>query len=271
MRPVLVLLALSATVPALAAPSREIVIQRVAGKNVHPQAQAIAAAWAERSVTVVLHDTRPAGDPAIVGAQQAKGQLLYEWRSKQPVVDGTRAMIEQTLKSWGVAVVANSPVEFEISLQKLRVDEVPETFGSSYRAEVGLKGGVFDPEGRASTTPGRVFDGFGKSSGPDRRAKLCNEALTAAVEDALAKMLSPVQVGTPKPALTTDAGDPNAVPPKEMLKELMRLKDAGVGEPVLLGYVRQRRLAAPLSTDDILKWKESGLPESVIHAAQEIK
>ena len=58
---------------------------------------------------------------------------------------------------------------------------------------------------------------------------------------------------------------------KAMLKELMRLKEAGVGDQILLNYVRQRKLASPLSVDDILHWKVSGLPESVIQAAQEAK
>jgi hypothetical protein len=269
MRPVLALLVLSLAVPAAAAPSREITLQRVTGKGTNPQAQAIASAWTGRAVAVELRDART-GDPAVVGAQQEKGILLYEWKSTQPVPEGVQSMIEQTLKSWGVGVNPGSAIRLEVTLEALRIDEVPETFGSSYRAEVTLKGGVFDPDGH-STMPGRVVSGSGKKTGPDRRAKLCNEAFTAALEDAVAKMMTPLEVTTPKPTLTADATDPNAVPAKEMLKELLKLKDAGVGEPVMLGYVRQRRLTAPLSADDIVKWKDSGLPESVIHAAQEIK
>jgi len=271
MRHAAAVLAFSLALPAAAAPTKEITLQRVAGKSVHPQAQAIASAWTGRSLAVSLRDGRQGGDPAIVGAQQAKGTLLYEWKSTRPVPDSVRALAEQTLQSWGVGVSPEAPIKLDLVLESLRIDEIPETFGSTYRAEVSLKGGIFDPDGH-STMPGRVFVGSGKKSGPDRRAKLCNEAVTGAVEDALAKIMGPAEVTTPKTSgLTVDASDPNAVPPKEMLRELVKLKDAGVGEPVMLGYVRQRRLAAPLSADDILKWKESGLPESVIHAAQEIK
>ena len=269
MRSVLALLVLSLAVPAAAAPSREITLQRLTGKELNPHAQAIASAWTGRALSVELRDGRT-GDPAIVGAQQEKGVLLYEWKSTQPVPQGVQSMIEQTLKSWGVAVNPASAVSLQVTLEALRIDEVPETFGSSYRAEVTLKGGVFDPGGH-STMPGRVVTGSGRKIGPDRKAKYCNEAFTVALDDAVAKMMMPLDATTPKPALTADATDPNAVPAKEMLKELLKLKDAGVGEPVMLGYVRQRRLAAPLSADDIVKWKSSGLPESVIHAAQEIK
>ena len=264
-------LAVSLALPAVAAPTREITLQRVDGKSVHPQAQAIASVWTGRSLGVTVRDGRQADDPAIVGAQQEKGKLLYEWKSTRPVPDSVRAVVEQTLESWGIGVSPEAPIKLELVLEGLRIDEVPETFGSTYRAEVSLKGGVFDPGGQGSA-PSRVFTGSGKTSGPDRRAKLCNEAMSVALEDALAKVMSPLDVATPQaPGLTADASDPNAVAPKDMLRELVRLKDAGVGEPVLLGYVRQRRLAVPLSADDILKWKESGLPESVIHAAQEIK
>ncbi|HJQ97792.1 MAG TPA: hypothetical protein VJ826_05715 [Candidatus Polarisedimenticolaceae bacterium] len=271
MRHASIVLAFSLALPAVAAPTKEITIQRVAGKSVHPQAQAIASAWTGRSLAVFLRDGRQGGDPSIVGAQQAKDTLLYEWKSTQPVPDSVRFLAEKTLESWGVAVSAQAPSRLDLVLQSLRIDEIPETFGSTYRAEVSLKGDIYDPGG-PNTMPGRVFTGIAKKSGPDKRAKLCNEAVTAAVEDALARIMGPLDFVTPNvPGLTPDASDPNAVPPKEMLRELVRLKEAGVGEPVMLGYVRQRRLAAPLSADDILKWKESGLPESVIHAAQEIK
>jgi hypothetical protein len=266
MPPVLALLALF-----LATPSREVALQRVPGKDANPQAQAIASAWTGRSLAVKVRDARASGDPSIVGAQQEKGTLLYEWKSSQPVPGAVQTMIEQTLQSWGVGVAADAPIHLEVTLESLRVDEVPETFGSSYHAEVSLSGVVFDPEGN-STMPGHPFTGSAKKSGTDRRPKMCNEALTAALEDAVAKMMTPAAVTTPKPvALAADASDPNAVPAKEMLRELLKLKDAGVGEPVMLGYVRQRRLAAPLSADEIVTWKQSGLPESVIHAAQEVK
>jgi len=173
-------LAVSLALPAVAAPTREITLQRVDGKSVHPQAQAIASVWTGRSLGVTVRDGRQADDPAIVGAQQEKGKLLYEWKSTRPVPDSVRAVVEQTLESWGIGVSPEAPIKLELVLEGLRIDEVPETFGSTYRAEVSLKGGVFDPGGQGSA-PSRVFTGSGKTSGPDRRAKLCNEAMSVAL------------------------------------------------------------------------------------------
>jgi hypothetical protein len=274
MRPFLALLFVPLALPAasaVAAPAKEITLQRVESKTPHPAAPAIAAAWAGRPLGLSVRDARPDEASGVLGAQQEKGVLLYEWKTTQPVADVVRAMVEETLRSWKISVVPEATPRLELVLQTLRIDEVPETFGSTYRGEVGLRGAIFDPERSASTSP-RSVSGLAKRSGPDRRPKLCNEALTGALEDALAKLLQPPAEEAPAAAtLTTAPADPNAVQPKTMLQELVRLKEAGVGEPVLLGYVRQRRLATPLSADDILKWKESGLPESVIQAAQEIK
>ena len=270
MRLVLAPLVLSLTFPALAAPSRPIALARAPGKDVNAAAKGIAAAWDGRTLGVGVSDARSGEDPSVVGAQQLKDKLLYQWKAEQPVEDGVRKMAEETLKSWGVAVSADSFTRLELAIKTVYVDEVPETFGSSYRAEVELMGRVAESDTAGSTS--RVVRGTGKRSGPDKRAKLCNEALTLALEDALAQLLTAPAPATAAPtAAVVDATDANAVTPKAMLKELMRLKEAGVGDQILLNYVRQRKLASPLSVDDILHWKVSGLPESVIQAAQEAK
>ena len=270
MRPVLVPILLSMTVPALAAPSRPITLARAEVKRPNAAAPSIASAWSGRVLAVRVHDERGASDPKIVGAQKEKDRLLYEWKAAQPVPEAVRKMAEETLRSWNVSVAAEAAAHLELSIRRLYVDEVPQTFGSSYRGEVEVQAEIIDAAGPSVAR--RVVRGTAKLSGPDRRAKLCNEALTLALEDTLAQLLTPA-IEPPQAVnqLIVDPSNPRAVDAKKMLEDLVRLKDGGVGEPLLLGYVRQRRLTAPLSADDILMWKKSGLPESVIQAAQEAK
>ena len=272
-RPVLAAFALSAALPVLAAPSRPITLARAEGKDPNGAAAAIASAWNGKTVAVFVSDKRTGTDPAIVGKQQLKDKLLYEWKAAQPVPDAVRAMAEQTLKSWNVTIAADAPARIDLEIRTLYVDEVPATFGSTYRGEVELRGTVFDPD--AVRHAPRTVRGVGKRSGPDRRAKLCNEALTLALEDSLAQLLAPPAAKPEvEPESVAAAAEPPHVGPasaEEMLKDLVRLKDEGLGEQVMLRYVRQRQLTAPLSVDDILTWKAKGVPESVIQAAQEAR
>jgi len=41
----------------------------------------------------------------------------------------------------------------------------------------------------------------------------------------------------------------------------------GVGTDVIVAYVKSRRVSAPLSAEEIVDWKRSGIAEPVIEAA----
>src|SRR4029078_965276 len=105
------------------------------GKALSPEGRRVSSTWTGRSLAVVVRDARPADDPAIVGAQQAKGALIYQWKSLPPVPEGVQAMIEQTLTSWGVKIVPDSPVRIEVTLEGLSIHEVPQTVGCTHHAE----------------------------------------------------------------------------------------------------------------------------------------
>jgi hypothetical protein len=41
----------------------------------------------------------------------------------------------------------------------------------------------------------------------------------------------------------------------------------GVTEDVLVAYIEQRKLTRPLTVDEILSWKDAGIPDAAIKAA----
>jgi hypothetical protein len=47
----------------------------------------------------------------------------------------------------------------------------------------------------------------------------------------------------------------------------LELRNATVGDGVLIPSLPSKRLAAPMTADDILHWKEAGLSEEAITAA----
>ena len=55
--------------------------------------------------------------------------------------------------------------------------------------------------------------------------------------------------------------------PSELKDEVIKLMNADVDEETIVEHVRQIKLTAQLSTDDILAWKNAGIPQKIIKAA----
>jgi hypothetical protein len=53
----------------------------------------------------------------------------------------------------------------------------------------------------------------------------------------------------------------------ELKAKIFELMKNGVAADVIAGYVRSRRLAQPLTADEILVWRKEGIPDEVIKAA----
>lgn len=79
---------------------------------------------------------------------------------------------------------------------------------------------------------------------------------------------------SPVPAPAAPPSAATATPPSapglssaELKSKLLALMQEGVGTDVLVAYVRSRRVAAPLTAEEIVDWKRAGIAEPVIEAA----
>jgi hypothetical protein len=254
-RHVLVASAILASTVAAAA-SRPITLElKLPAKPVAPRPE-IAAALTKGPLSIVVTDARHATDPAIVGAQRAKGSDLYVWRAKQPVAPAVAGFVTLMLEGWSMRVSPGADLGLTLELTRYEVTERSETFGSTYIADVRIKAALSDRAGTVLWTGETAGDA--KRPGVDGRASMCNEALSIALRGALAKVLSSVTLVTAAPTL---------IEPGALLADLLRLKAGGVAEDVLVSYVEQRKLSRPLTVDEILQWKDAGIPDAAIKAA----
>jgi hypothetical protein len=98
--------------------------------------------------------------------------------------------------------------------------------------------------------------------------------MSIALRAALAQGLSAVKLETAVPSaaapvVAAPASAPSiAIEPDALLADLTRLKADGVADDVLVAYVEQRRLSRPLTVDEILSWKNAGIPDAAIKAAK---
>ncbi len=55
--------------------------------------------------------------------------------------------------------------------------------------------------------------------------------------------------------------------PDDLLAELVKLKKQGFTTDLLVDYVHQKSLSSKLTADDMVEWKNAGMPQEVIKAA----
>jgi hypothetical protein len=272
MRPIarIVLLASAATLLAAAAPSKSITLERKIPKKAPVVRPAVSSLFSGRPVGLGVVDTRGLDDPAVVGAQKERGKILYEWTSTGSVPAAVSGIVAQTLRDWNVTVAPgpDADVSLALKLTRYRVDEISETFGSRYRAEVAFHADVLARGGEVLLSTDA--SGKNETTGVDQRASICNQVLTAALEEALAKIVAggPAEA-TAAPAAAPAPPRPGTITPFSLYTDLLRLKAGGVGDDVLVAYVKQHKLTAPLSADDILRWTNAGIPQAAIQAALE--
>ena len=203
-------------------------------------------------ISLSVVDTRGPEDPAIVGGQRIKGVGAYTWRSEQPVAPAVESQVNQVLRGWSVRVAPDADFKLRLALMKYYVNERSDTFGSTYLGEVRFMVSLTDSNDGVLWTG--EASGESKRQGVDGRASMCNEALSYALSRALAQGLAAVKLET-------------AIEPETLLADLTRLLAGGVAAEVLVAYVEQRNLTRPLTVDEILSWKNAGIPDVAIKAA----
>ena len=206
-------------------------------------------------------DARGGSDPAIVGSQTEKGEELYAWRATQPVAPAVAGFAREVLRGWSLQVEAEAGTTLNLKLLRYWVDEKSMTFGSKYVAEVKLEVSLANGGVVAWT---REATGTSKRDGVDARPAICNEGLSLALRDALVQALgsAPAEVVVAPAAAAIPAGLP-------LFDALVRLKMAGASDDAIVTYVREHKPPRPLTVDEILAWKNAGLPDAAIKAASE--
>jgi hypothetical protein len=177
----------------------------------------------------------------------------------QPVAPEVKGLATEILAAWSVRVAPEADYGLKLALTRFHVTERSEVFGSTYIADVGVKASLVDRAGAVLW----AGEGGGSATRPgvDARASMCNEALSIALREALAKTIAQVTPYDAKPAASI------TIDPGALFADLLRLKAGGVTDDVLVAYVQQRSLARPLSVEDILRWKNAGIPDAAIKAA----
>jgi uncharacterized lipoprotein YajG len=236
----------------------------------------LAPGMSDRAVRLSVVDGRSGGDPAVIGEISDHADKLFPVRASNDAIAWASDVLTKEATAWGLKTSPDAPLSLTGKLTQLRLVGSTKAFGSTYNAQIQMTFTLADSRGR--TLWESPIEGSANRYGKERSADNANEVLSSAIEEVYANAfndagLQGAWAGKGKPVATTSApaaaaaADSPSVSPPVLLADLVKLKKQGFTTDLLVDYVNQKTLTRALSADDLVKWKDAGMPQEVIKAA----
>jgi hypothetical protein len=218
---------------------------------------------ASQPIAVTLEDARAVEDPSIVGTWSDNDDRLYPLSATNDVLEHARTVLLMVVQAWGIEVSEDADFRLEGKLTRFFVSESDQAVGSMYRAEVGVRFSVRDKRGDAVWSGGAVGDAgrYGKS----RKMRNANEVLSDALKEAYANILD--SEGLHRVGTVADPPLGDTISPADLLVEVVELQQRRLDPSLIIAYVQQRAIAPGFRSEDLIAWKEAGVPDAVLAAA----
>lgn len=223
---------------------------------------------ASRPIDLTFEDKRPPSETALVGEGTDDDDHLFPWRSTTPIPEFAKEVFVRTAQGWGVQIQQGADLMLAVRLTRFFVSEKDQAVGSNYTADVRV---AFELKGHdGALLSSGVASGDARRYGRKRSADNCNEVLSDATKEAYANLFDqPGLQAAWSGKEVRSSTKPQAKSARALLLEVTGLKNQGFSSELLIRFINQQVLVAPLSAQDLVEWKEAGLPESVIQAALE--
>ncbi len=246
-------------------------------ERLDPADAVLAPGITDRPVRLSIVDGRAESDPAVIGEVSDHDDKTFPVRASNDVGAWANDVLTKYAAEWGIKAASNAPLALTGKLTQLRLVASTKAMGSTYRVESQVAFTLADARGRTlwEGTAGGDATRYGK----ERSADNANEVLSDAIKEAYTDVFNnadlqsawlgkgaPVTASAPAPAAAPAAAE-GALSPSAMLAELVKLQKQEFTTDLLVDFVNQKELTRALSTDDLVKWKNAGMPEEVIKAA----
>ena len=234
----------------------------------------LGAGMADRPVRLSVVDGRSGTDLTVIGEISDHADKVFPIQISNDPIPWANEVLKKEAAASGLRVSPDAPLSLTGKLTQLRLVASTKAFGSTYSAQIQMAFTLADSRGRTlwtGTTEGDATR-YGKERSGENANEVLNDALREAYTNAFEDSgLQGAWTGG-KPVASSSSSAPVAAPaaaisPSEMLADLVKLKKQGFTTDLLLNYVDQKTLTKPLSADDLVKWKNAGMPEEVIKAA----
>jgi hypothetical protein len=229
----------------------------------------------ERPVKLSIVDGRTGDDPTVIGEISDHADKVFPIHISNDAAAWATEILKKDAAEWGIRVAPDAPLSLTGKLTQLRLVASTKAFGSTYSAQIQVAFTLADSRGR--TLWQGTVEGSANRYGKERSGENANEVLSDAIKEAYANAFNDaglqsawVGKGTPVAASAPAAASAPtnaAVSPSDMLADLVKLKKQGFTTDLLVDYVNGKTLTRSLSADDLVKWKNAGMPQEVIKAA----
>jgi len=223
----------------------------------------------DRPLALSLADSRAGSDPSLLGDRSDDDDRSWPVKASNDVVAWADEVLRKTATDWGIKTAPDAPLALSGKLTRLRTLESNKAVGSTYNAEVQVAFTLANAAGETLWEGTAAGDAtrYGKS----RSEENTNEVVSDAIKEAYANLfndagLQNAWAGKAAPRAGAAPAGP-AVTPAALLADLVKLKGQGFDAALLVDFVNQKTLSATLSADDLVAWKNAGMPDEVIKAA----
>jgi hypothetical protein len=222
-----------------------------------------------RTLHLEVKDGRDTPDPALIGDGTNDDDSHFAVRTETNVGTFASEVLPRLATGWGLRLDPTADLTMTVSVVRwfLKHNDLP--FGATYDADVTLRGEMVNAAG--VTIWRGVAEGdehrYGKAKSKDN----FNEVSSDAVQKAFSKLLSDpalqIVLGGKAPEPEAAATGGAAVTPDELLEQVLELSKKDFSPQFLVDYVHKVTLRPAMTTDDMVKWKDAGVPEAVIAEA----
>ncbi|HEY0513630.1 MAG TPA: hypothetical protein VGH73_17105 [Thermoanaerobaculia bacterium] len=275
------LLAALSLLPAFRAEAREsgpftMALKYAPQESVGSTNAVLAPGISDRPVRLSIVDGRAGADPTVIGEISDHADKVFPIHVSNDPIAWANDTLQKDAAEWGIKASPGASLVLTGKLTQFRLVASTKAFGSTYNAQFQVAFTLADARGR--TLWQGTVEGSANRYGKERSADNANEVLSDALKEAYSNAfndadLQSAWLGKGKPVATVaTAAAPAAAAeparsPSEMLADLVKLKKQGFTTDLLVDYVNQKTLTKSLSADDLVKWKNAGMPQEVIKAA----
>jgi uncharacterized lipoprotein YajG len=269
---------LLAAIPAAARDSgpMTMALQYTPQESVGTSSAVLAPGIADRPVRLSVEDGRAGGDPTVIGEISDHDDKVFPVHASNGVAAWAGEVLQKNAADWGIKVSPDAPLSLTGKLTQFRLTASTKALGSTYNAEIQVNFALKDTQGRTLWEGAAAGDAtrYGHSYSAENANEVLSDALKEAYADAFNNpgLQSAWTTGKGRaaasaaPAAAPAPAEP-AVTPSALLADLVKLKKQGFTPDLLVDYVNQKTLTKTLSADDLVAWKNAGMPQEVIKAA----
>ncbi|HEX4497456.1 MAG TPA: hypothetical protein VIE43_17415 [Thermoanaerobaculia bacterium] len=229
----------------------------------------------DKAVRLSVVEGRNGADLTVIGEISDHADKVFPLQISNDPIPWANAVLQKEAAASGLKVSPDASLSLTGKLVQLRLVASTKALGSTYSAQIQVAFTLADGKGRTlwqGTTEGGATR-YGKERSSDNANEVLNDALREVYTNALGDSGLQSAWAGGKPVASSGSSASAAAPaaaavsPSAMLTDLVKLKGQGFTTDLLVDYVNKRSLTKALSADDLVKWKNAGMPEEVIKAA----